>query len=110
MLKERQADSPFFNSVSLTTFLCGVLSGIILAFVAAIVVTSGIKPFPIPSEIDQDFAIKLALSACSAIITMFAVVMTIRSQIRQRALMYDIDTMLEETSVLSHHVPERDQP
>jgi hypothetical protein len=88
----------------LSVFLFGVLTGGIVATIVAAVISFGTNARPfIPDTIDRMFVIKVALSASAILVTIFALVMTFRSQVRQRKITYEIDKLYEKMGILSNH-------
>lgn len=103
MLKERRRRSSEFAGIPLSAYLFGVLTGAAFVMLVGAILGFGISSHIfVPATVSQAFVIKVALSASSIIITIFAVAMTIRSQIRQRVITHKIDELYKKTHFLSN--------
>ncbi len=105
MLKEEPSHvvSKRFGGVPLSALLIGILIGDVVTVILGVAIVFSIYT-PITDEtVDQMFVIKIAAATSAILVTLFAVVMTIRSQIRQREIMRTIDELYEKTSAISKH-------
>lgn len=103
MAKDRQSRRFAFSGISLSAYLFGILTGAALAVLAYACIGLGTNSYSFMSiTVDRMFVVKVALSASAIIVTLFALLMTIRSQLRQRTIIAKIDRLYEKTEFLSN--------